>query len=235
MKKNKRVILLSSCLLVLTLGAFAFMSAYGESSAAGKPIKIGVILSMTGPLAPAGPNCKQGVELRLHEAGGQVAGRPIELIYEDDKTDQVTSLEKARKLVESDKVDLILGPIALEFIINYTAKAKVPQIGFRPIIPRPDTMKLPYTFIPPGSFKTFIYPMAWYAYDKMGFRTATCMATDRDDGIEQVAAFKEAFEERGGKVIHSQLAPIGTADYAPYLIKLKKADVMMIFLDIELD
>jgi len=76
-----------------------------------EPIKIGVLLPFTGAIADYGPLCKDGVELRFEQANYQVAGRPVKLIIEDDATDASIALEKAKKLVEVDRVGLVIGPI----------------------------------------------------------------------------------------------------------------------------
>ncbi|MEW9671752.1 ABC transporter substrate-binding protein [Ammoniphilus sp. 3BR4] len=75
------------------------------------PIKVGAIFSMTGPNSPLGVPEKQAVELLLKEindAGG-VNGRPLEVIFEDDKSDNTEAVKAMRKLVSSDKVAAVLG------------------------------------------------------------------------------------------------------------------------------
>ena len=226
MEKRKLLTLLCSMFLVLVLGALLFVGACRAPAPKVEPVRIGVILPMTGSLADAGPKAKQGIELRFAEAGWEVAGRPIQLIYEDDGSEDTGGLEKAKKLVESDKVHMLIGGILLEFCIPYTAEVKVPQIGLRPIIPRTG-MVLTYDFMPDGTFKMFDYPMAWYAYDKLGYKTATCIAHDMNDGRETITNFTDAFQAKGGTVVQEQFSPMMTADYGPYLVALKQAAVTM--------
>lgn len=230
MKKKKLLTVVGGVCVVLILAAVPFMAACAKPAPAPtpavEPIKIGVILPMTGPLADAGPKAKQGIELRLDEAGSEAGGRPIQLIYEDSQTEGIICLEKAKKLVEADKVHMILGCIELEMCIPYMAEVKVPQIGLRPLVPQPG-MELVYNFNPPGAFRMFTCPLGWYAYDKLGYRTAAIITIDRDNGRRHVTAFTEAFEGRGGKVIQAQLPAPDTADFAPYLLALKEADVVV--------
>jgi len=95
----KKLILLVLAILLCTSTAFA---------ASAKPLKIGAILDFTGPAAMLGPLFKDGIVMALEENKNQVAGRPIELIAEDTAGDPAVSLEKARKLVERDKVNIII-------------------------------------------------------------------------------------------------------------------------------
>jgi branched-chain amino acid transport system substrate-binding protein len=84
----------------------------GEEGATGEPIKIGVIVSLSGPYAGLGQPEKNALEMELqdlNDAGG-VNGRPVELIFEDDATDEAKAVAAASKLIEQDQVVAIIGP-----------------------------------------------------------------------------------------------------------------------------
>src|ERR1700743_202120 len=91
------------------------------------PIRIGNINSYTGGLAYAGENNLNGMNLYFDSINWTIAGRKIELIKEDDQFSPQIGLKKARKLVESDKVDLIVGiqasNVALA-VLNYMKQQK---------------------------------------------------------------------------------------------------------------
>ena len=79
--------------------------------AAGDTIKIGAIVSLTGTYAGLGQPEKNALEMevaRINEAGG-VNGKSIEVIYEDDATDEAKAVAAASKLIEQDKVVAIIG------------------------------------------------------------------------------------------------------------------------------
>src|SRR3989475_2748790 len=97
--------------IVLALAVLAWLGADGAAQPRA-PIKVGVFLSLTGPLAPLGAFNKSGVEVAVQEAGGQVGGRKIELVYEDDEGKPDVGLSKIRKLVEQDKVAVVVGPVS---------------------------------------------------------------------------------------------------------------------------
>lgn len=96
------------------------------------PIKIGGIFDLTGFLAPIGADSQQGAIVALEKAGFKVAGRTIEFIREDGASSTDTTLDKARKLVEADKVCLTIGPIhsgAALAMAGYLDRVNVPNIN----------------------------------------------------------------------------------------------------------
>ncbi|TRZ79930.1 MAG: hypothetical protein D4R92_04070, partial [Actinobacteria bacterium] len=78
-----------------------------------EPIKIGVVADLTGPFTLYGTSLARSAELAVDEinAAGGIMGRQVELIVEDIATDVAITTDKARKLVESDMVDVVIGPI----------------------------------------------------------------------------------------------------------------------------
>jgi branched-chain amino acid transport system substrate-binding protein/urea transport system substrate-binding protein len=91
-------------------GAYA-MTATGAKAA--EPIKIGAVLPFSGGVELYGAQAKLGIDLAVKEinAAGGILGRPVEALYEDDKTDPVAAVEATRKLVERDGVLAVVGPI----------------------------------------------------------------------------------------------------------------------------
>jgi ABC-type branched-subunit amino acid transport system substrate-binding protein len=118
---------------IITLLAIVFVFSLNfahpiENAVAAEPIKIGAILNYTGPAAMLGPLFKNGIVMAIEEHNNQIAGRPIELIVEDAAGDPNICLEKARKLVERDKVKIIIGPLmgdAQLAVAPYAARKKV--------------------------------------------------------------------------------------------------------------
>ena len=97
-------------------------------------IKIGCILSLSGDLGPMGQEILKGVKLAVEEvnARGGIRGRPIKLIVEDDETSDQKAVEVAKKLVEVDGVQVIIGPMpsgSLRAIGEYVNEKKVVTIS----------------------------------------------------------------------------------------------------------
>ena len=76
-----------------------------------EPIKIGCLAPLTGPFAMWGKWFTQAFDLALEEANYEFGGRPIEWLLEDEGgADVGMALDKAKKLVEADKIDIMIGP-----------------------------------------------------------------------------------------------------------------------------
>jgi branched-chain amino acid transport system substrate-binding protein len=92
------------------LGGMLVLSA-GPVSAQQKAVKIGFISTFSGPTAVIGNDMRNSFELSLDHLGRKMAGLPVEVIYEDDQQKPETGKQKTDKLIESDKVDFIVGYI----------------------------------------------------------------------------------------------------------------------------
>ena len=81
-------------------------------SAGVEPIKVGVTVSLSGQYAAQGSEQLQGIQMWAHDldARGALLGRPVEIVYYDDKSDAGTSEALYERLIREDKVDLLLGP-----------------------------------------------------------------------------------------------------------------------------
>ncbi len=93
------------------VGVAALLFAAGPALAQQKPVKIGFVSTFSGPTAVIGNDMKNSFELALDHLGRKMGGLPIEVIYEDDQQKPEVGLQKTQKLIESDKVDFIVGYI----------------------------------------------------------------------------------------------------------------------------
>jgi branched-chain amino acid transport system substrate-binding protein len=196
------------------------------AAATGEPIKIGVCIGLTGFMAFDAPDCLKGVELRLEEAGYQVAGRPIELIVEDHASDPVKAVEKTKKLVEVDNVDVVLGPLfstAGFGMADYLKTSKTPFITF--IQYSNDILQFGgnnvYIW---GTLKVSGRYLGTYAWDELGYKTATIIHADNAPGEDYTQGFIDVFEEKGGTIVQRQRVPADAMDFAPYLSNMGEAD-----------
>src|SRR3970040_821402 len=82
-----------------------------RSWAQGGPIKVGVVLPYTGVYAVLGESITQAMELVFARENWTVAGRKIEMIKEDDEMKPPVGIRKTEKLIDSDKVDILTGPV----------------------------------------------------------------------------------------------------------------------------
>ena len=106
MKVTKRIWIRSM------VGAAAAAALTGAAWAQGAPIKIGVLATLEGPFAAGGADGMRGAELALRQRNGMVAGRKVEMIRASSNANPDVAVNAVRKLVEQDKVDIVVGPLS---------------------------------------------------------------------------------------------------------------------------
>jgi len=190
------------------------------------PIRIGNINSYTGGLAYAGENNLNGMNLYFDSVNWTVAGRKIELIREDDQFNPQIGLQKAKKLVESDRVDLVVGiqasNVALA-VLNYMKQQKAFYVVSGAGTDAITWDRYPYLFRTSVSSYQLSAPMANYIYDNLGKEIVTT-ASDYAGGRDVIAQFKGPYVARGGKVLKEIWPPLGTTDFSAYLTDIKSID-----------
>lgn len=190
------------------------------------PIRIGLLNAITGPLAVNGTEINEGIRLYWEdEMGGQVAGRPVRLIVEDTEARPDVGLTKARKLAESDRVHLILGPVSSAVALairDYLTERKVPLI-----ITQATANQLTAEKASPVLFRSAMSSYqqeaagGWYVAAKLGHKRIAVVALDYVAGHEQADGFIRTFMESGGQSVEKLLMPLGATDVAPYLARIQ--------------
>src|SRR5262245_56286506 len=89
--------------------AGAAVLALAQPASAGDTIKIGFVSTFSGPTAVIGNDMRNSFELALDHLGRKMGGKPVEVIYEDDGQKPDVGKQKTEKMVQSDKVDFIVG------------------------------------------------------------------------------------------------------------------------------
>src|ERR1700688_3504665 len=96
------------------------------------PFKLGLLTVKTGPLAQGGIQMEQGIATSLKEKNNTFAGRKVEFFSADTGGNPAGAKPKTQELVERDKVDAIVGPLAafeLLAITDYIAQQKTPMLS----------------------------------------------------------------------------------------------------------
>lgn len=192
------------------------------------PVKIGVILPLTGVFAPNGQDALDGFRLYIDEIGGRVAGRKIELIVEDAQGKPDVGLTKARKLVEADRVHVLTGIVSTGVALavqGYVREKKIPLVisadaGANQLT-MPGKLLNSYIFRVSQNGRTPGAVAADWAY-KQGWRKVSMVTSDYAGGMEVSGGFVRVFCARGGQVAQEQYPPLGTADFGPYIANLQK-------------
>jgi branched-chain amino acid transport system substrate-binding protein len=187
------------------------------------PLRLGNLNSFTGAIAYAAENNLNGMNLYLDSVGGMIAGRKVEIIKEDDQFNPQVGLQKAKKLVESDKVDMLVGVQASNValaVLNYAKQQKAFYIVSGAGTDAITWDRYPYLFRTSISAYQLSTPMAGWVYDNLGKEVVTT-ASDYAGGRDVIAQFKGPYIAKGGKVLKEIWPPLGTTDFSPYLIDIK--------------
>jgi branched-chain amino acid transport system substrate-binding protein len=187
------------------------------------PLRLGNLNSFTGAIAYSAENNLNGMNLYFDSIGGSVAGRKVEIIKEDDQFNPQIGLQKAKKLVESDKVDMLVGVQASNValaVLNYAKQQKAFYVVSGAGTDAITWDRYPYLFRTSISAYQLSTPMAGYVYDNLGKEIVTT-ASDYAGGRDVIAEFKAPYIAKGGKVLKEIWPPLNTTDFSPYLVDIK--------------
>lgn len=237
--KNRKFLVINGMCLILTLSLLLSLGACARAPAptpTAEPIKIGAIVNLTGPIADMGPRFVDGIELAREELGNQIAGRPLEIIYEDAASNPTVALERFKKLHESDGVNLVLGPLMGDTHLAIAPYADQNKVMFACYINGAQGASTDYRCMLQYPTTCFAQEIAagWFLYEELGYRTACTIGSDYACGHDFINGCMYGFEEKGGTRIEPRIwAPVGTPDFAPYISTLPgqdECDVLVIFL-----
>ncbi|HEV3175188.1 MAG TPA: ABC transporter substrate-binding protein [Stellaceae bacterium] len=205
------------------LAALPFAPAIAQS----EPVRIGLLTVKTGPLAQGGIQMEQGLTLFLKDRNNALAGRKVEMISADTGGNPAGAKTKAQELVERDKVDFIVGPLAafeLLAITDYIADARMPMLSLAAADDMTQRKPNPWFIRASATSSQCNHPLGDYAAKEMKLKAAATISEDFAYGYEQCGGFQRVFEDNGGKIVLKLWPPLVTADYTPYLAQIKDVD-----------
>ncbi len=213
----------------------AFGALFSIAASAAEPVKIGLVLPMSGPFAAYGKQIEHGVKLYLAQHGDTYGGRKVELIVKDDSPGTAGDVSKrlAQELVIKDKVDILAGfgltPSAFA-VAPVATEAKKPMIVMNAATSAVTT-KSNYIVRTSMTLPQNSAPIAtWAAKNKI--KNVFTLVADYGPGQDAEAQFKKTFTAAGGQIVGEVRAPVKNPDFAPFLQKIKdtKPDAVFIFL-----
>ena len=191
------------------------------------PFKLGLLTVKTGPLAQGGIQMEQGVLNYLKEKNNTMAGRKVEFFSADTGGNPAGTKTKVQEVVERDKVDVILGPLAafeLLAISDYFAQHKTPLMSLAAAEDVTQRRANPYFIRASATSAQPMHPMADFAAKELKLKRVVCISEDFAFGHEQMGGFQQTFEEAGGKVVKKIWPPLVTPDYTPYVAQIADCD-----------
>jgi branched-chain amino acid transport system substrate-binding protein len=191
------------------------------------PFKLGLLTIKTGPLAQGGIQMEQGIATLLKEKGGALAGRKIDFISADTGGNPAGAKTKAQELIERDKVNVILGPLAafeLLAITDYVRDNATPLISLAAAEDVTQRKANPFVIRPSATSAQCCHVMGDYAAKDLKYKRAATFSEDFAFGYEQMAGFQRVFEDNGGKVVKKLWPPLVTPDYTPFIAQIQNVD-----------
>ena len=217
------------------IATLALAAIFSSGAFAADPIKIGMVLPMSGPFAAYGKQIEHGVRLYLATKGDTFGGRKVELIIKDDSPGTAGDVSKrlAQELVVKDKVDILAGfgltPSAFA-VAPVATEAKKPMVVMNAATSA-ITTKSNYLVRASMTLPQNTAPIASWAA-KNGIKNVFTLVADFGPGQDAEAQFKKTFTAAGGKIVGEVRVPVANPDYGPFLQKIKdtKPDAVFLFL-----
>lgn len=205
------------------LAAFGFLT--GPASAQ-EPIKIGVMFPLTGPISGQGIPERDAIKQAFEEENNTIAGRKVELLYEDSEGRPDVGLTKTKALVERDKVNLLLSELVSSVgaaMAPYVTEQKMPWISTVALDSLTRGQKSPYIFRFVPSTYQYATVAAQFA-QKLGWKKVYFIGWNAPPGRESADVVKKFYG--ADNVLDAQFPNVGTSDYSPYLTAMAagKAD-----------
>lgn len=232
MKKHniKTLAFFSTSIILVSLTVFSIGCVKKEEG----EIKIGVILELTGPLAPQGERSKRSMDLAVDEINskGWIYGKKIKLILEDTRTDPKEGLSAFQKIVEIHKVPVVTGAIGSSIVMACAPIANQKRVvlfsagATSPVI----TNAGDYVFRNRLSGDVEVKAMAGFANSKLKIKKVAVIYVTTDYGTGNKDVFEKAFVDHGGNVVLSEGFNQGESDFRSYITKIKASNTEAVYI-----
>lgn len=223
-------------MIVQTLSAAALSAAVVSGAwAQGAPVRIGVLATLEGPFAAGGADGMRGAELAIRARGGVVAGRKIEMIKASSNANPDVAVNAVRRLVEQDKVNIVVGPLSGGEGIAVKDYSKTqPNLTF--INGGSGAQATTLVSQSPNFFRFNTEGAQWMvglgkaAIDK-GYKRVMVIAEDYAFPYSQVQGFMAEFCRLGGRVPVKAWVPLGGKDYSSVIARIPRdVDALLVVL-----
>ena len=218
---SRRLVLSRSAALIGAAASGALLPALSLAQT-GK-VRVGLMLPYTGTYAALGVAIENGFRLAVDEQGGKLGGREIEWFKVDDESDPSKAVENANKLVQRDKVDVLIGTVHSGVAMGMLKVAR--ESGTLLIIPNAGVNAATGALCAPNIFRTSFtswqtsYPLGKVLVDR-GHKNVVTIAWQYAFGEESVAAFSEGLTKAGGKVIKELWVPFPNVEFQAQLTQI---------------
>jgi branched-chain amino acid transport system substrate-binding protein len=197
-----------------------------------EPIRLGLLTIKTGALASGGIDMERGLSIFLKEKNYTMGGRKVVLSVADSGGVPAQARTKLQELVERDKVQAVVGPLAAFEALAMDDYIRTAQIPTLPIAGAEDMTQRkanPWFVRATSTSAQCSYPMADYCAKTLKYKRMAAIADDFAYGHESLGGFQKVFEDAGGTLVQKLFSPLNAPDYGSYIAQLKP-DVDGVFL-----
>ncbi len=220
--------------IIGAVSAAALLAPFG--AAAEGTIKIGVLAALDGVFATGAQDGVKNIELAIMENKGMAGGKKIEFVVAPTDTTPDTTIRQARKLIEQDQVDFIIGPLS--------GSEGLAMRDYSKTIPDKTVINgvsgaLETTFVDPSpNFFRFNLDgaqmgagLGTYVVEEKGWKKVATIAADYAFGYTNFMGFAVDFCKAGGEIVERYWIPLGSGDFGGVIAALPD-DVDAIYLGV---
>src|SRR6201990_3020113 len=213
-------------------GLVVFLGFSAHAAVAQEKLKIGVIVTLSGPAAALGQQVRDGLALAVKDLGGKMGGRDVEVVVADDELKPDGAVSKVKGLLERDKVDFVVGPI----FSNILPAVHKPVTDTKTFLISPNAGPSSYA----GKNCSPFFYVTSYQNDQVheilgkvaqdrGYKRVYLLVPNYQAGKDSVAGFKLDYK---GEIVEETYMPLGTLDFQPELSKIssQKPDALFPFM-----
>jgi branched-chain amino acid transport system substrate-binding protein len=210
----------------------AVFGIFAHPAAAQEKLKIGLIVTLSGPAASLGQQVRDGFSLAVKDLGGKMGGRDVEVVAVDDELKPDAAVTKVKGLLERDKVDFVVGPI----FSNILQAIHKPVTDTKTFLVSPNAGPSSYA----GKNCSPFFYVTSYQNDQVheilgkvaqdrGYKRVYVMVPNYQAGKDSAAGFKLDYK---GEVVEESYVPLGTLDFQVELSKIasQKPDAVFTFM-----
>ncbi len=197
-----------------------------------QPIKVGLLVTLSGPAAVLGQQVRNGFELAVKLRDGKLGGRPADVIVADDELKPAVAVSRVKRLLESDKVDFVVGPVFSNILAAIFRP--VTESGAVLISPNAGSSAFAGAKCSPDFFVTSYENTQTFAVvgevaQRKGYKRAFLLAPNYQAGRDAMAGFKSRFK---GEIVAEDYVPLTQIDFQADLARIAdaKPDVIMAFM-----
>jgi branched-chain amino acid transport system substrate-binding protein len=218
---TRRLILTRSAAVIGAASTGLLLPAIGRAQ--GGKIRVGLMLPYSGNFAQLGVAIENGFRMALDEKGGKLGGRDVEFFKVDDESDPPKGVENANKLVQRDKVDVLIGTVHSGVQMGIQRVAR--ESGVLCLIPNAGVHAATRALCAPNVFRTsFTNSQPTRALGKVmvdkGHKKAVWITWKYAAGDEAFEGFKEGYSAAGGSIVKELGLPFPNVEFQALLTEI---------------